>query len=138
MRLWPIDLVVRERGLYCGRTTRSKSASKRTRLVEVILLVFGLQLFPEATEEATDDGCEDGVGDREFSCVDTFDSCGVGDLLGVVTWENCDENARVPCNSFAVDFLLRWDALIGDGSSESTALCLRIGTCIWELILGSI
>jgi hypothetical protein len=70
MRLWPTDLVVRVRGLYCGRTPRSKSASKYTRLVEAIVLVFGLLLFPEATEEATDDGCEDGIGDREFSRVD--------------------------------------------------------------------
>ena len=85
MRLWLIDLVVHVRGLYCGRTLRSKSASKRTRLVEAIVLVFGLLLFLEAREEATDDGCEDGVGDREFSFVDASDSCGVGDLLGVVT-----------------------------------------------------
>jgi hypothetical protein len=73
------------RGLYCSRTLRSKSASKYTHLVEAIVLVFSLLLFPEAIEEAIDDGYEDGVGDREISRVDASDSCGVGDLLGVVT-----------------------------------------------------
>lgn len=105
MRLWPTDLVVRVRVLYCGRTLRSKSASKYTRLLEAIILVLGLPLFPETTEEATDDGCEGGIGDREFSRVDVSDCHGVGDLCRVVTWESYDENTRVPCISFAVDFL---------------------------------
>jgi hypothetical protein len=47
--------------------------------------VFSLQLFLEVIEEVTDNGYEDAVSDREFSCVDASDVYSIGDLLGVVT-----------------------------------------------------
>lgn len=77
--------------------------------------------------EGGSDGVGENVGSRLYSAGDAGGGGGEGNRGAVSTWLNCDgANASVPCSNLEVGLRFLWDVLVGEPSSELTALYVRL------------
>lgn len=77
--------------------------------------------------EGGSDGVGENVGSRLYNAGDAGGGGGEGNRGAVSTWLSCDgANASVPCSNLEVGLRFLWDVLVGEPSSESTALYVRL------------
>lgn len=105
--------------------TKSKSTSKNVRFAAGIVIDFWWT--DRRGGEGGSDGVGENVGSRLYSAGDAGGGGGEGNRGAVSTWLSCDgANASVPCSNLEVGLRFLWDVLVGEPSSELTALYVRL------------